>query len=168
MKKISILLTLLCLLTVSFNAQRTITGLITDQAGDPLPGVSVLAKGTSVGTMTKLDGTYSINVSPYVNVLIFSFIGMKTIEKEIEHDVINVIMLPDESELEEVVVESLGVVVDKKSEEYSDRPKFHPSRSVSSDVRGESSKTDIAYDYSVVSDGEYDEFCSSCTSLTSL
>jgi hypothetical protein len=82
---------------------------------------------------------------------------MKTIEKEIEHDVINVIMLPDESDLEEVVVTALGIKKDKKAVVYSDRPKFHPSRSVSSDVRGESSMTDIAYDYSVVSDGEYDD-----------
>lgn len=58
--------------------------------GDPLPGVSVLVKGTGVGTITGIDGKYSINV-PSDGTLVFSFIGLKSVEHKVGgRSVINV------------------------------------------------------------------------------
>jgi len=108
MKHLFFILTILFSINLSF-AQKTITGTVTDNYGEALPGVSVLAKGTSVGTMTMTDGKYSILVPEGAKVLIFSFIGMETIEKKIDSDIIDVKMLPSEDELEEVVVTALGV-----------------------------------------------------------
>lgn len=63
--------------------------------GDPLPGVSVLVKGTSVGTITGIDGKYSINV-PSDGTLVFSFIGLKSVEHKVGgRSVINVELVPD-------------------------------------------------------------------------
>ncbi len=130
MKKTYILLSLIFVLLQSNNAQRTITGFISDSEGEALPGVSIQAKGTSIATMSLTDGTYSITVTPYVNVLIFSYIGMKTVEKEIEHDAINVMMYPDDSEIDEVVVNSLGKKMDGLKTEYEDAPMFGSVRSL--------------------------------------
>lgn len=72
--------------------------------GDPLPGVSVLVKGTSVGTITGIDGKYSINV-PSDGTLVFSFIGLKSVEHKVGgRSVINVELVPDSKQLEEVMV----------------------------------------------------------------
>lgn len=72
--------------------------------GDPLPGVSVLVKGTGVGTITGIDGKYSINV-PSDGTLVFSFIGLKSVEHKVGgRSVINVELVPDSKQLEEVMV----------------------------------------------------------------
>ena len=54
---------------------RTVTGVVTDATGDPLPGVNVVVKGTSTGVVTDNTGNFSINVSGRDAVLVFSFIG---------------------------------------------------------------------------------------------
>ncbi|MDQ2658630.1 MAG: carboxypeptidase-like regulatory domain-containing protein, partial [Bacteroidota bacterium] len=59
--------------------QANVTGVVTDEEGGPLPGVSILVKGTSTGTATDVDGRYSIAASPQ-DVLVFSFIGFETQE----------------------------------------------------------------------------------------
>ncbi len=107
------------------SAQKTITGKVTDESGAALPGVSVLEKGTSNGTMTAEDGTYSIKINSKSKYLVFSYIGLKTIQKRIIRDTINVIMSASEEELDEVVVSALGVRKSKKALGYhtrSDRP----------------------------------------------
>ncbi len=109
MKQISFLLISLFLLTGISNSQNVITGTVTDTSGEALPGVSVPAKGTKISTMTLADGTYSIEVSAYVNTLIFSYIGMETIEKEITSNIIDVIMYKESEEIEEVVVTAIGI-----------------------------------------------------------
>ena len=78
------ILTLLLALVVqiSFAQEKTISGTVTDESG-PLPGVTVLKKGTSQGTETDFDGNYSIKAKSG-DVLVFSFVGMKTIEKVCE------------------------------------------------------------------------------------
>lgn len=60
--------------------ERTITGKITDENGSPIPNVSVIVKGTRVGTITKADGTYSLLVPANASVLVFSNIGSETQE----------------------------------------------------------------------------------------
>ena len=71
-------------------AQNMVRGVVTDVTGDPLPGVSVVVKGTTTGTTTDIDGRYSINV-PSTGTLIFSYIGMDKHEvKTQEQTTINV------------------------------------------------------------------------------
>lgn len=80
-----------------------ITGTVVSE-GETLPGVSVVVKGTSLGTVTDLDGRYSIKASSE-GTLVFSFVGMKSQEQKISgRTVINVTLMADSKELEEVMV----------------------------------------------------------------
>ncbi|NOR76631.1 MAG: SusC/RagA family TonB-linked outer membrane protein [Draconibacterium sp.] len=100
--------------------QKSITGTVTDEAGDPLPGVTVVVKGTTNGTVTSMDGNYSIFNIPEDAVLVFSFIGMRT--QEITYtgkQQINVVMTESVVGLDEVIVTALGITRDKKSLGYS-------------------------------------------------
>lgn len=80
-----------------------VTGTVTAD-GEPMPGVSVLLKGTTIGTITDIDGKYSLNATSN-GTLVFSFVGMKTVEQAINNRrVINVTLVSDSKELEEVMV----------------------------------------------------------------
>ncbi|MEN7550783.1 TonB-dependent receptor [Rapidithrix thailandica] len=95
--------------------QRTISGKVIDENGNALPGVSVLEKGTSNGTVTDLDGNYALKLKSEQGVLIFSFIGYSSKEVPISSSsVMDVQMEPDTQQLEEVVV--VGYGTQKKSE----------------------------------------------------
>ncbi|MEZ5106735.1 MAG: TonB-dependent receptor [Draconibacterium sp.] len=89
--------------------KKTVSGKVVDSGGQPLPGVSVVVKGTTQGTVTNADGVYSIsNVTPDVT-LQFSFVGMK--EQEIVvggQSTIDVIMLDEAIGIEEVVAVGYG------------------------------------------------------------
>lgn len=88
----------------------TVTGKVTDfESGEALPGVNVVAKGTSDGTITNLEGTYSLTVSDEVEALIFSSIGYVSQEIPIEgRSTIDVALHTDIQSLEEVVVVGYG------------------------------------------------------------
>ena len=87
--------------------EKTVSGTVTDNTG-PLPGVSVLIKGTNTGTETNFDGNFTIKVQQG-NVLVFSFLGMKTIERTIGGEsIINVQLTEDANVLDEVVVVAYG------------------------------------------------------------
>lgn len=110
-------LMLLMFLSISFTyGQRNITGQVTDnESGKTLPGVMVLVKGTSVASVTDLDGKYLIKVPANNDTLEFSMIGMETQEVPITSDIINVVMSPSAtSEIQQVVVIGYGKV--KKSD----------------------------------------------------
>src|SRR5690606_34527235 len=81
---------------------RTVTGTVTDQStGQGLPGVAVLVKGTSSGTATGADGTYSISVPADGNTLVFRFLGYKTAERPIGTSAsINVTLEIDQRQLD--------------------------------------------------------------------
>nr|NQU91382.1 carboxypeptidase-like regulatory domain-containing protein [Bacteroidota bacterium] len=100
---------------------RTITGTVTNaEDGSTIPGVSVVVKGTTFGTTTDMQGKYTLNVPPDAVGLIYSFVGMKTIEKRIGADnVINVVMSPESTAIEGVVVTALGISREKKSLGYA-------------------------------------------------
>ncbi|NPA45320.1 MAG: hypothetical protein GXO49_07290, partial [Chlorobi bacterium] len=102
MKTHLIVLSFLFSINLSFS-QKTITGTVTDNYGEALPDVSVFVKGTKKSTKTTINGKYSISVPKNSRILIFSYIGMKTVEKEITSDTINVKMVPSEYYLEEIV-----------------------------------------------------------------
>lgn len=120
LKKIALALIPLLGFAVMATAQnKQISGKVTDANGDPIPGASVLIKGTTTGTATNLDGTYSITASA-ADVLEFSFFGMKNQFIEIgERKVINVTLQDDLLLLDEVVVTALGITRSEKTLGYS-------------------------------------------------
>jgi TonB-linked SusC/RagA family outer membrane protein len=95
--------------------ERTVTGRVTSaEEGTPLPGVSVVLKGTAIGTVTDADGNYSINV-PVNGTLAFSFIGLKSIDIPVNNrTTIDTQMEGDVQQLSEVIVVAYGVQ-EKKS-----------------------------------------------------
>nr|WP_321409523.1 TonB-dependent receptor [uncultured Carboxylicivirga sp.] len=101
---------LLFLTLISSQAQEmTVTGKVTDASdGMPIPGVSVVVKGTTVGTITTIEGTYSLVVNQG-DQLVFSFVGMTNQEIIVDREVINVVMESDVTDLDEVVVVGYGV-----------------------------------------------------------
>lgn len=105
---------LLFLASASVYAQRlTITGVVSDEKGAPLPGSTVQVKGSTVGSLTDLDGKYSIEVPGSNSILVFSFVGY--VPKEVQvlaQTVINVTLREDVQGLEEVVV--VGYSTQKK------------------------------------------------------
>ncbi len=99
---------LMLFVSFSFAQGRTISGNVSDQAGLPLPGVSVVVVGTATGTQTDFDGNYAITASEG-QVLRFSYIGQKTVNMTIgTSSTINVQMEEDAQALEEVIVTGQG------------------------------------------------------------
>ena len=89
-------------------AQNMVRGVVTDVTGDPLPGGSVVVKGTTTGTTTDIDGRYSINASNTAT-LEFSYIGMNKQEIKVNgRSTINIILKEDVANLDEVVVVGYG------------------------------------------------------------
>ena len=99
----------------SWAQEREVTGTVKDEAGTPLAVVTVVVKGTSYGVATDFNGNYSIKVPNDKAVLVFSQIGMKTLEKAVgKARSINVILREEAQELTEVVVTGVGVATDKR------------------------------------------------------
>ena len=95
--------------------QRTVTGVVTDSSEKPLPGAAVVLKGTTQGTITDLDGKYSLSDVPADGVLVFSFVGMKSQEISIGGKTsINVMLQEGTIGLDEVV--AIGYGTQKKSD----------------------------------------------------
>ncbi|MDO8952118.1 MAG: SusC/RagA family TonB-linked outer membrane protein, partial [Draconibacterium sp.] len=114
MRKLLFLLMVFVATISSTMAQKTVTGNVTAE-GSPLPGVTVVVKGTTVGTVTNPDGNYSLSVPANAKTLLFSFIGMKPQEMEIGTQTsFNVVLMPDVIGLEEVVAIGYGTM--KKSD----------------------------------------------------
>jgi TonB-linked SusC/RagA family outer membrane protein len=112
----------MCLVVVCFtafsavaSAQQTVSGTVTDDTGEGLPGVNVVVKGTTVGVMTDFDGKYTLNVPNSQATLVFSFVGYNPQEVSVAgKSVINVTLKEDVQVLDEVVV--VGYGVQKKSD----------------------------------------------------
>jgi TonB-linked SusC/RagA family outer membrane protein len=104
------------LISVPLYAQReSVSGTINDDTGQPLPGVSIVEKGTANGTASDVEGKYSINVASGSSTLVFSFIGYRTQEVTVSNRVlIDVSLEPDVTSLDEVIV--TGYSVDKRRE----------------------------------------------------
>lgn len=120
MKKV--LLLFACLTFVSmqvFAQERTVTGTVSADDGMGLPGVSVVVKGTSKGTITDMNGQYSLEVPGEASVLIFQFMGMETQEVEVTGDVVDIVMESTDVALDDIVVTALGVTRDRKALGYS-------------------------------------------------
>ncbi|MBE0650827.1 MAG: SusC/RagA family TonB-linked outer membrane protein [Bacteroidales bacterium] len=124
MRKITVLLAFLFFagLNFAYAQTRTINGTVTSaDNGQPLPGVTVQVKGTTLGTITDLNGKYSINVDlKQGNTLVYSFVGMGTQEIVIgKSSTINVVMKSSALAINEVVVTALGITREKKALGYA-------------------------------------------------
>ena len=115
-----------------FSQSQSITGTISDESGEPLPGVSIVVKGTTRGAVTNLEGQYTVEAEDPTSVLVFSYVGYLTQEITVGNQtVIDIALEADVYGLEEVVVIGYGTV--KKSdltgsvvtidgEEFEDKP----------------------------------------------
>jgi TonB-linked SusC/RagA family outer membrane protein len=91
--------------SISLQAQDRVTGKVTGQDGTPLPGVNILQKGTSKGTVTDFDGKFSLLLASGNKTLLFSYIGYKNKEIPVGADnVVNVVLEEDIESLEEIIV----------------------------------------------------------------
>ncbi len=105
MRKMYFSLIALLLISATALAQRTVSGKVTDETGEGLPGVNVVIKGTTTGVTTDLDGNFQISVPDDNTVLVFSSVGMETQEVTVgTQTVLDVAMAVDTRELQEVVV----------------------------------------------------------------
>lgn len=149
MRKFALLLTclLVCGLHVVFAQSRTITGKVTDaDDGKSLPGVSVVVKGTTIGTITDADGKYSINVPQSSEALTFSFVGMKKREQNIDNRTeINVTLAVDDIAMDEFLVVAYGTAKKEaftgsaasvKSEDLAKRQVSNVTQAISGKVAG--------------------------------
>jgi len=95
--------------------QKGVTGTVTDENGEPLPGVTVIIKGTTKGAVTDIEGNYKILFNSEETVLVFSFVGMKTQDIVAgSQSVINVTLLNEAIGLDEVIAIGYGTI--KKSD----------------------------------------------------
>jgi TonB-linked SusC/RagA family outer membrane protein len=114
-------ITLLCLLIgIGWaSAQTKVSGtVISADDGQPVIGATVLVKGTSTGTITDANGKYSINLPANAKTLIFSYVGMTTVEQEAKSGM-KIVLQSDSKQMSEVVVTALGISKEKKSLGYA-------------------------------------------------
>lgn len=111
-------LLLVLIAQVSFAQERNVNGTVTDNFGLPLPGVSILIKGTQLGTQTNLDGKFTISASAD-QILVFSYVGMKTQEVRALSTSLQVKMQDDATELEGVVITAFGIKRNPKDLGYA-------------------------------------------------
>lgn len=110
MKRIFCLL-LILIPILGISQTVVVTGRVADNASSPLPGVTVVVKGTTIGTVTGMDGNYSVSNVPSNGTLVFSFIGMRTQEVPVNGRTnINVTLETETIGLDEVVAIGYGVV----------------------------------------------------------
>ena len=141
MKRILFLFLVFCSFLQMANAQqRTISGTVTSSVPGEgaMIGVSVSAKGTTLGVVTDINGRYSLAVPENVTTLVFSYTGMKKQEVPIGgRSVIDILMEPEILGLEEVVVTALGVSREKKAVGYA-------VQDIRNDVIERTGNTDLA------------------------
>jgi Ca-activated chloride channel family protein len=104
------------ILFISADTAREISGRVGDEQGSPIPGVSVIIKGSNRGTVTDNSGSYRISVLPGDKILVFSFIGYNKVESAIGNQtVINVTLVPEVTSLNEIVVSGYGSKASNRS-----------------------------------------------------
>ena len=130
----------------TLSAQTTITGVVTDETGEPLIGAGVVVEGTTIGTITGIDGDYSLTVPADAVNLVFSFIGLADQTIPIAgQTVINVVLTVDSTFLDEVVVvgyqtvkrrDLLGAVASVGSDKLTEQPVTSVSQALSGKMAG--------------------------------
>lgn len=89
---------------------RTVTGVVKDASGETIIAASVIVKGTTIGTVTNIDGAYKLEVPTSGKTLVFSYVGMQIQEVAVTGSVINVTLIDDAKMLDEVVAIGYGTV----------------------------------------------------------
>ena len=130
----------------TLSAQTTITGVVTDESGEPLIGAGVVVEGTTIGTITGIDGDYELTVPADAVNLVFSFIGLSEQTVPIAgQTVINVVLKVDSTFLDEVVVvgyqtvkrrDLLGAVASVGSDKLTEQPVTTVSQALSGKMAG--------------------------------
>lgn len=116
---LAVLAFFVCNVQLFAQAQKNITGNVTSVNGETLPGVNVAVKGTTNGTITDIDGNFSLTVQEE-DVLVISFIGYKAEEMSVAGQLsFSITLKEDVTDLSEVVVTALGIKRDKKALGYS-------------------------------------------------
>ena len=104
---------------ISEHLEITINGTVTDSEGQPLPGATITVQGTTIGTVTDIDGKYSLKV-PDGAILIFSYVGFESQTRTVDtSSLIDVKMSEDASSLSEVIITALGIERESASLPYS-------------------------------------------------
>lgn len=104
---------------VAQQKSRKITGVVTDGKGEPVPGANVIQRGTTNGTISDIDGKFSLEV-PDNATLVISFIGYVTKNIAVGHkEIFNITLLEDSRKLDEVVVTALGIKREEKALGYA-------------------------------------------------
>ncbi|MDD4605518.1 MAG: TonB-dependent receptor [Dysgonamonadaceae bacterium] len=146
--KIILMISLFTMSFYGFSQQEiTVKGVVTEQTtGDPAIGATVLVKGTTIGTVTDIDGNYSLSNVPSNATLEFSYIGMTSVEENVNgRTTINVVLAEDIQALEEVVVigygtarkrDLTGSIASIKASDIADRPSTNPLASLQGKVSG--------------------------------
>ena len=142
------ILALVCLLLTASSVlaqTKTVTGTVTDSQNEPLIGASILIQGTSSGTITDLDGKYSISATPE-DVLEFSYVGMEKQNIRVgQQTVINVVLQDNSQMLAETVVigygsakkrDLTGSITNIKGEEIANKPSTNPLSSLQGKIAG--------------------------------
>ncbi|SDZ47840.1 TonB-linked outer membrane protein, SusC/RagA family [Rhodonellum ikkaensis] len=112
---------------------KVVSGQVSDDMGEPIPGVTVLVKNTATGVVSDINGKYSISIPDAFNILRFSYVGYLSIEETVgSRSQIDIQLFPDVTDLESVVVTALGVEKNVKSLGYAvqkvDGEKFTKAR----------------------------------------
>ncbi len=128
--------------------QNAVSGRVTDSNGEPLPGVTVAVKGTNLGSLTDMEGRFSISNLPDDAVLVFSFVGLKTLEIPLAaQSSINIVMEEEAIGLAEVVVIGYGTALRRdftgtvgslnvESSPVAQLPKFNALESLKGNISG--------------------------------
>lgn len=147
LKRISLMVSLLFLFGLNLvpAQEMEITGKVTDTEGEPLPGVTVVKKGTTTGTITDIDGNYSVEASRG-DVLVYSFVGMGKREVRVaDQRILNVELISTMQDLEEVTVVAYGQqkkvsitgsITSVESEELMKSPNASVANSLAGKVTG--------------------------------
>lgn len=105
---------------VTAQTQRVTGVVISEEDGEPVIGASVLVKGTTIGSITNIDGEFDIpNAPSSVKTIVVSYVGMRTVEVAITPGRMQITLKPESEQLEEVVVTAMGISREKKSLGYA-------------------------------------------------
>ena len=117
MRTKAILITLISLFLIGNLSAKSISGTVSDESNVPMPGVSIIIKGTGIGSVTNIEGKYTIEANEN-DILIFGFIGMIAQEIKVkQQSIINVILKSEKISLDEVVVCAYELALNKQLRE---------------------------------------------------
>jgi len=115
MKRLTLLFTCFIMsMAVAVAQNKQVSGTVFDENGDPVTGASVLAKGTSAGTVSDVNGAFSLSVPASVNTLVVSYLGYRTIEVAAGTG-LRITLSPENKMLQEVVVTAMGILRPERS-----------------------------------------------------